>query len=164
MTVIVRPLPMWVRFLDLVMVPIMYLVSGTLSEAPQQTHRWNNQKLRGTELEKFDKASMVFDEGLKGEADRWWGKLPIFHLPILGGWKKYVVLSPQMNGIWHVGWWSDDVGGVSRLPLNGPVRMLIGPRSTKFFGIDMEGKQVPLTRVGEGRVGMGGPYVRIPLL
>ncbi len=96
---------------------------------------------------------------------RWLFGFPIFHVPIFGGWRDYVVLSPySVNQEWHVGWIASDVCGISRIKLSGPVRMLLGPGDVEFFGIDMEGCQIPICKIGQGKIGDGGKYKRTPLL
>jgi hypothetical protein len=141
----------------------MYLLAGTFREAPQQTHRWNNTKLKWKELEDFDHALMVRCKG-RVSVRRWWGKIPIFHMPIFGGWKHYVVIQPLNDVLWHPGWIAGDVIGVSRITIQGPVRLLLGDKKVAFYGVDQEGNQIRLAKVGEGKVGDKGPFSRIPLL
>lgn len=86
-------------------------------------------------------------------------------MPIFGGWRHYVVLEPCGNyTAWHVGWITEDSVGVTRLTLRGPVRMLMGPKMVTFFGINTEGRQISLAKVGEGTIGSGYLRVDIPLL
>lgn len=155
------------RVLDFLMVPVMYLVSGTLKEAPQRTHFWNNKKLRPADVHHLSRKGMVSYRGLNGERKRFLSCIfPIFHTPIFGGWKNYVVIGTVENGRkWHVGWIAGDVIGVSRIVLTGPVRLLIGPRNVKFFGIAADNNyQVPIKKIGRGKVGNGGSYAKTPLL
>lgn len=159
-----NPLSRLERIADTLMVPIMYVLAGTFKEAPQQTHRWNNKKLSRSNVQHLNTAHCVVNLGIPGEAIRWFGKVPRFHIPILGGWRKYLVLEPEVNGVWHVGWICHDVIGVTRIELVGPVRLLLGPKPVTFFGVDAEGYQIPLREIGSGIVGKGGLFSKVPLL
>lgn len=106
---------------------------------------------------------MIHSNGIV-DAGHWW---PItFHLPRLGGWKNYVVLEPTSGDGkgWHVGWIAGNVIGVSRIPLNGPVRVLVGSGKVSWFGVNSDGGQIKLRQVGIGRIGDGGTFAKIPLL
>lgn len=154
---------------DWILVPVMYFVSGTLSETPQRTHKWNNKKLTSDEVAQLASISQfnVFVDGLTDERARFFGKLPIFHLPICGGWKNYMVFKPcgKAHTGWHIGWIAEDASGVTKIKLNGPVRMLLGPDEVTFFGVDTKtGEQIPIQTVGTGRIGDEGPFADLPLL
>lgn len=160
-TVYVKPLGFWARLADLLMTPIMYAVSGTLKEESQRTHRWNNTKL--AEINWLCKTGLVRCEGIGKK--RWYESL-VFHMPIFGGWRNYVVLRPRNpQGEWYVGWRVNGKVGISRFRIKGAVRMLVGPDDVEFFGIDTRtGKQRFIHEVGRGYIGNGGPYSRMPLL
>lgn len=150
---------------DMLMLPFMYLLQGTIAEVPQRTHRWNNLHLRNLEIDHLEADKIVIVPGDSRAKRRWLGPIPLFHMPILGGWDTFVVLEPQdYRGEWFVGWVAFDVLGMSKIPLAGPVRLGIGPRQAQFFGVDTEGNQIALTKVGEGCIGKAGQFARIPLL
>ncbi|MEI6649814.1 MAG: hypothetical protein WCL23_00070 [Candidatus Moraniibacteriota bacterium] len=151
------------KLADLLMVPLMYLVSGTIRESPQWTHRWNNVHFAPAAFPKLNDAMTVttdpMPEALPGRT------LVRFHIPILGGWKDYVVLVPERESRWHIGWNNHLGGGVSRIVLSGPVRMLRGPGSATFFGIDADtGEQIPIRLIGTGRIGDLGGFAKVKLL
>ncbi len=151
---------------DMLMTPLMYLTQGTLREVPQRTHHWNNYKLKPCEITHLDNTkALSFDGDRSTMQKRWLGIVPIFHIPIFGGWKKFVVLTPVVPCLrWNVGWIpSDDWIGVSMVSSIGPVRVLIGPDHVKFFGIDEQGQQVEIMSLGEGRVGKAGIFASVPL-
>lgn len=163
----VRPLGWLARLADVLMVPVMYIVSGTLNESPQRTHRWNNKKLSHGEVAHLSQKAMVQCSGISTARTRFLSFIPLFHVPVLGGWRRYVVLVPESNLYrrWLVGWIAEDARGVTCLPLRGPVRMLLGPKDVAFFAIDVEsGEQIVLTKIAKGIVGQGGPYAHVPLL
>lgn len=145
----------------------MYLISGTFQESPQRTHFWNNTKLSRKEVAFLEVALMVSREREKGALHRWRYKIPLFHMPIFGGWRRYVVVAPviHVNHAWYVGWVANDVSGISRINLVGPVRLLVGPKHVQFFGLRFDdGTQIQVHVIGEGRIGDGGQYAQLPLL
>jgi len=147
------------------MVPLMYLLQMNFTEVPQRTHRWNNTKLPASAISHFDASEIVTVTGDADAKRRWWGILPIFHMPILGGWDEFVVLKPvQENIFWHVGWLPIDTIGVSQIPLKGNVRVLVGPRQVQFFGVDQHGSQIPIEVVARGVIGKAGSYGHTVLL
>lgn len=149
---------------DWLMAPLMYLVAGSFTEAPQETHRWNNLKFNWREVKLLELDLMTRVTGTPA-GRRWLGKIPLFHLPILGGWREYVVLAPAVPVMyWHPGWYTSDVCGASRLARVGSVRLLRGNETAYFFGVNECGEQIPLTIVGYGRIGDGGPFAHLPLL
>ena len=154
----VRQVGLIARIADTLMVPIMYLISGTLLEKPQQTHAWNVQNVPVSGTEHLMGHMMVHRNGVKAIGR--WGFL--FHIPLLGGWKKYVVLDPDHEGAWHVGW-KTNVVQISVLPLVGPVRMLLGSGDVLFFGVNDDGVQIPIVEIGEGCIGDHGRFSKIQL-
>lgn len=161
----IPPLGWLARFADWLMTPIMYLLSGTLKESPQRTHAWNNMRLSKRDASIINLDRCVWCDRTPSASPRFFLGLPLFHMPVFGGWKEYVVLEPWGNhGAWHIGWITETSIGVSRLTLHGPVRMLLGSTEGAFFGISAEGKQIPLTKVGVGTIGSGYLRTDIPLL
>lgn len=151
---------------DMLMLPIMYLLQGTFKEVPQRTHRWNNHKLDEYEMSRLDFSKMLSFQGVPSARKRWLGLLPLFHMPIFGGWKKFVVLAPvNCNTSWYVGWVpSDDRVGVSIVPQTGWVRVTLGPDPVRFFGLSKNGLQIELVSLGEGHIGQAGIHAKVPLL
>lgn len=158
----VPPQKGWEKIADLLMVPVMYAVSGTLREAPQRTHRWNNLRLTPNDVSVLDASLMAHYYGRADHRKR--GKIR-FHLPIFGGWRDYVAIRPEDDEPWHVGWIAPDVMGMSRIRITGAARVLRGNDDVCFFGISAkDGRQLRLEKVGTGTIGQGGPYARLPLL
>jgi hypothetical protein len=161
----VRPQGVIGRLADTLMTPIMYVLQGTLKEVPQRTHRWNNHKLDEFELSRVDFSKTISFPGVTSRK-RWFSFIPIFHMPVFGGWKKFVVLVPvDPHKTWHVGWLpDDDKAGVSLVPVTGWVRVLIGSDPVRFFGFNEHGLQVELVCLGEGHIGKADIYAKVPLL
>lgn len=89
------------KFIDKLMIPLMYLFSGTLIDSPQSTHRWNSQKLKENELDFLDHRLVVLS---KGEANAMKERFVfLYHIPILGGWRDYLVLNINNSGGWYLG-------------------------------------------------------------
>lgn len=161
MGIIVKPLGRTACSLDRKFDPLMRVLCGTCYESPQRTHRWNNHHLKISDAEYLNREMMVCHNGIPGETAIY----PLFHMPIFGGWRNYVVISPvRKQGEWYVGWISGNFVGVSRIPLSGLVRVLEGPVPVCWFGITATGHQIPLQEIVKGRIGEGGPYAQIPLL
>lgn len=159
------------RLADALMTPIMYLLSGTFYEAPQRTHVWNNQKLSPEQVTSWLIRNLAVSVGSNPRASKpkVLGILPYLHMPILGGWRDYVVLEcllSEEDYPWHVGWFVDGgVAGVSLVPLRGRfVRLLVGPAPTTFFALMPDGEQVKLVQAGEGVIGHHGQFRDVPLL
>lgn len=152
------------KIVDVFMIPIMYILVGTFKETPQKTHFWNNTKLMKLEVRYLDTSQSVLIQGIPSKAKRWFGIIPRFHIPILGDWRNYVVLEPKVSGIWYVGWISTDVIGITQIQLTGPVRLLRGQEFVTFFGVNADGYQIPLKKIGFGVIGNGGPFAKLPLL
>ena len=120
----------------------------------RRTHVWNNVKVAAETVAYLSKNYMVHHEGLPHEPS--FGTLRGLraHLPFTG-WRHYVAIEPRMHQLepWYVGWIAEDVIGYSQLPLRGPVRVLVGPGPTRWFGITETGRQIVLQKQGEGRIG-----------
>ncbi|MCI5108263.1 MAG: hypothetical protein MRY49_00250 [Candidatus Pacebacteria bacterium] len=158
----IKPLGFFARVADILMIPVMYLVSGTFRESPQKTHFWNNTKLRKEDTRYLSEEMMICSSGQSQEKAR---RGILFHLPILGGWRRYVVIRPTDRDVnsWYIGWKCRDLIGVSRIPVKGPVRVLCGPDETLFFGVKRDGTQVGLSRITYGNIGEFSKYSTIPL-
>ena len=151
----------WKKLADMLMVPIMYLISGTFAEKPQRTHAWNIQNFSVTQAQMLSEKEMVSVKGLRNQLKRHYGFL--FHMPIFGGWRHFVVIQPlDYQGVWHVGWQQKNVQ-ISILPLVGPVRLLVGSSDVKFFGINSQGCQIPIQQIGTGKIGDRGIFAKVPL-
>ncbi len=148
------------------MVPVMYVLSGTFEEPPQRTHFWNNMKLERETVDRLERSSMVFYRKDDIASKRFFSFIPLFHMPIFGGWKRYVVIRPaKIKGVWHVGWIAEDVCGISRIPLYGSVRLLLGDKPVSFFGVNEKtGEQILLRKIGFGVIGERDEYSSLPLL
>ena len=152
---------------DWLILPIMYVLQGTVYETPQRTHIWNNLKLN-REVLKF---TLPLCEGFVGNPSAckslWLGFIPRFHMPLFGGWRTFVVLQAATNQEeqWFIGWFHETGPvGVSKIPLSGPVRMTIGPDPVCFFAFTKAGEQLPLQRIGQGKIGEAGEFRHVPLL
>ena len=158
----VPPLGWLARFGDILMTPLMYLLSGTFREQPQRGHLWNRIKLPLSRLARLDRQAMAFFSGRKDVLSC--SKI-LVHMPFISGWRRYVVLTPEnYDKEWCVGWILPNRAAVRRIRLRGPVRMLWGPEDVYFFGIGKDGRQIPICLTGEGRIGDRSQYSRVPLL
>lgn len=150
---------------DHIMMPFMAIIQGTLTESLQRTHFWNNKKLSRKESSRLNFRQSVYHVGDLAAENRWLLKvIPIFHMSILGGWRRYIVIEPSFEEMpWFPGWETLDYAGVSTVPVWGPVKLLLGPEPVQFFGLDENGHQITVRQIGEGLLGQGGPHRRVPL-
>ncbi len=166
MRIEIKPLTEEEKRKTLRMRPLMYVLNGSLVDSPQETHKHNNEKHSQEFLEQLLNGMPVVEEpGFSGASRRWWFGIPVFHMPIVGGWRNYIVLEPiSPTTVWYCGWSFKGGGGYSRIPLTGYVRTLIGDGPVKFFGLNQSGEVIPIRKIGAGQIGIRGPYSRVPLL
>lgn len=128
---------------------------GDWAESPQRTHWWNNRRLTAAEVAQLNQTLMAKVRGDKTAVKRYFLRFfPLFHIPRLGGWRRYAVLVPEDDEVpWRVGWVAPDVAGISQIPVVGLVRVLRGPGDTKFFGVDQNGEQVQLYCIALAELG-----------
>jgi hypothetical protein len=157
-------------FFDALISPFMYFFSGVwvnlfkgpthwkkAIERPQRTHRYNNHHYPDHILNHLDQHLFVHVQGNSEEKIKKHNIL--FHLPLLGGWKKYTVFKPQdHSGEWFIGWRNDEVFGCSRIPILGEVRVLKGRYGCNYFGVTEEGTTIPTEKIADGTVGDGSQY------
>ena len=155
----IPPLGWKARLADICMIPIMWLLSGAPFERPQRTHFWNNCKLNPQRfMELSHEMTMFVTNGDEDAIPQGWFR---FHLPLIGGWRKYIVIEPKAanTDTWRIGWCvanDNDIPvllGISQINLRGPVRVLRGKNKACFFGISEEGRQIPLSSIRVGVIG-----------
>ncbi len=162
----IRQPSFWSKTADALMIPIMYFLQGNIFELPQKTHFWNNCKLTRKDASSLDSSLCVTVVEQEHSVPRWFGPVPIFHMPIFGGWKTFVVLEPVDHSVteWYVGWIASDVAGLSQIKLTAQVRLLTCEGSAEFFGVTKNGTQIALQAVGHGKIGEQEEYAKVPLL
>lgn len=143
----------------------MPLALGNFYERPQETHVWNYLKLNPGEHFWLEWAPKVTVQGDPTARSTRYG---LHHLTWLGGWKKFVVLEPYPEDVafgeeWYVGWQAGSVCGVSMIPIEGVVRVLIGPGKAQFFALNASHKPVRLRIRDFGRLGQAGYWHRSSL-
>lgn len=169
----IRPVSLGYRFFDYILSPFMRLISLAPFERPQESHAWHMQQLTPEEILSVKLDACVFVHGddttfITSEMG------PLFHIPLVGGWRNYVVLEIEGNMFpWHIGWIVCDekgektsIGELQRLPLyESSVRMLVGPigKTTIFCAFDKNGVQQKLHIKGKGCIGDGSRYGSIRL-
>lgn len=162
--VVPKPLGIFARIANAVMVPLMYFLAGTLREEPQHTHPWTVQRLTQDEVAWLDFGKITRCKAVKNAIPHHHQWDPRFHMPIFTGWRRYALLNSFFGGPWYVGWQTaDGKTEVSRIRQVECVRVLLGPEDVLFFGVDKFGFQIPISQVGEGQIGDGGPFCQNPL-
>ena len=168
-----KPLSFYWRVIDYLMIPLMKLISLAPFERPQESHAWHAQKIGQTDIESMNLEKCVQVEGYDSSYIKT-GAGPLFHIPLIGGWKDYIVLQVDMTDkIWHVGWIVRESKSlqvlrseIHKLPLfENKVRLLVGPieRVTTFFATNNNGIQLPLKIIGKGKMGDGSNYSKVRL-
>jgi len=176
-TTVIRPQGPIARLATKLMDPLMLLAAGTISESPQQTHMWNSN--RPVRLSKGETGDLV-NEGQMVCAIRIVNAVcnkevephgVLTRIPILGGWREYVVVAPDRYfGVWHVGWIYQGWIGHSRIPIphGQPARLLLAPKVTHFFGVcgssRFYNEQIKIVEIGRGKIGDKGRYRKVLLL
>jgi hypothetical protein len=131
-------------------------------DSVQETHHWHCRAVQARHIDPSLAVEVVGDE--PSMVDNRLFPFPLFHAPIFGGWRNYVVLEVLGYGRdWHVGWqhvkWPPNARPrchVQRLVIEQPcIRVLKQPVGfvTRFFGIAREGAQVRIRVAGEGKLG-----------
>lgn len=165
MEIKVAPESFLCKVADYLMLPVMYLLQGTLREVPQRTHFWNNTKYPNSSLRHLQAEMLISVPGDEQARKRWLGPVPLFHMPFFGGWKNFVVIAPKVNqDIWYIGWVVGDTLGISNISLSDGVRLLQGPSPAQFFGLNEHSEQIQLEILGMGKLGTNHKFSNIPLL
>lgn len=139
---------------------VLHVLCGKRYEKPQRTYWWSQIAYEG----KLDVEEMVFVLGDADSKISYLGKI-FPNIPILGGWKRYVVLSVGTSSIdWCVGWRSSGVTELILTRQKGEVRMLIGPGDVEFFAINLHtGAQINLKKIADGTFGKNVYHQRTPM-
>ncbi len=166
MSISIKPLRCWEKGLNLLLLPLMSFIawiSGGFKESPQLTHKWN---WAGLSSEGLDEYLMTIVQGIPNQmVKRTWLDNIRFHIPVLGGWRHYVVVTPENpEKGWYPGWHNKFITGASRIPCHRPVRLLVGSESIYFMGFDRQGNQIKVKVIGEGKIGVVGPHTSTTLL
>ncbi|MFZ1250454.1 MAG: hypothetical protein WAR37_03370 [Candidatus Microsaccharimonas sp.] len=153
--------PLFYRFLDYLLIPVMFILGGFKMASLQETHPWHSWRIFS--VEDVDKSKAVVTKGTDSKS---YSKhfLFLFHAPLFGGWKNYSVYTPMQSiQHFHIGWIVYKQGvviekGIHKLLIkNGAIRTLDGPLSyeTVFFAINENGKQIALRKKDSGQLGDG---------
>ena len=164
---LITPLTWWEKKATYMLNPVMRILSGRAAchESPQQTHPWNHVSFDASVTSLLDPTQMADCAGIATAKPSYWHGINRCHMPIFGGWKNYVVLEQLGVAVWYVGWITPTNVGVSRIPLYGPVRMLIGPQDVSFFALDtLNKRQRKIYNLGQGEIGRGGIFSMLQLL
>lgn len=134
------------RLFDFLLWPFMWLLGGMIFPV-QETHPWHvkkyNWKNKGLIISKKDtKARFGHD-----------APLGLFHMPILGGLTKYVVIEAlNFDKYWNIGW----TNNIHLLPIyQNRIKMLVTKTGFIAYGLGDNGKELELKVVGFGELGDG---------
>lgn len=153
-------MPFFLRVLDFVLHPIMWILSGCKKDSVQETHPWHIQTFpcedipdnAGIEVAGEDRSPFThFSYGLN-------------HMPLFGGWEKQVVFETQeYRDYWYIGWkvffkdkHKKPLCQIQKLKIYAPsIKVLVGINDSKkiFFGLNKNGEVMQLKRIGNGVLG-----------
>ncbi len=169
----VRELPRSALIADRLMWPLMFALGGFKRDSIQETHFWHNQSIDKSQIDSRLTVVISGDDGRASTKSNRVFPLPMFHVPIFGGWRNYVILELQSDAShWHVGWIHRKCTPGSRL-LHTVQRLRIAERRvkvltqsigfvTEYFAIGPLGQQLPLALRDHGVLGdMKYPSVRL---
>jgi hypothetical protein len=158
---------------DCIMRPLMLMLGGFRRDSIQETHFWHNQPIDQSQIDKALSVVIAGDDDRATVTTNRVFPLPMFHVPILGGWRNYAVLEVQSDvPYWHVGWVHIACTPGSRL-LCTVQRLRIADRQirvltqslgfvTEYFAVGPTGEQLPLSVIDRGVLGdMRYPMIRL---
>lgn len=133
------------RVVDILLYPFMWILGG-FTFPIQETHKWHVRKW------KWNKAQpLVIKETDKKAIFGHTAVLGLFHMPIFGGLKKYVILEASgYNNYWYVGW----EGDIHLLKIRQKrIALLVGKKGFIAYGLGDNGKILKLKIVGYDELG-----------
>jgi len=148
------------RLLDLLKVPFKLLLNGFKFDAINETGLWHVQTINSDDVD-TKKAFLIEGNDTSWVKDNKY----LFHqMTLFGGWKNYTALEAETDNFpFNIGWVIYDKNSnklkraeVQRLPISDKrIRVLNGTPNFKvyFFALDKDGNQVPIKKVGEGKLG-----------
>jgi len=133
------------RILDMLLWPFMWVLGG-FAFPVQETHPWHVRKWNwkynnGLAIKETDKKARF------GHND----PLGLFHMPIIGGLSKYVVIETKgFDKYWNVGW----ERFIHKLPIKqNRIMLLVGKKGLIAYGLGDNGNNLKLKIVGYGTLG-----------
>ena len=156
----VATVPVYYRILDYLLAPIMWMLSGFVSDKPQESHVWHMQNFNCSLVSDTKGILILGDDTLKFTHSTF----ILTHTPILGGWKKYVIFETgDFKKFWHIGWKvyynnrkKQPLCQIQKLNIYAKrAKLLVGKNDSKkiFFGVNETGEIIPLKIVGKGTLG-----------
>jgi hypothetical protein len=135
------------RILDVLLYPFMWILGGLVFPV-QETHDWHAKewhwKKRPGLLVKGTDNKAVFGHD---------SPFGLFHMPIVGGLTKYVVIEANgFDNFWYVGW----SGNIHSLKIKqNRIKLLVGKNGFEGYGLGDNGHELKLKAVGFGTLGDG---------
>lgn len=138
------------RILDYLLYPLMYVLQGNLTDSPQETHPWHVKKHRWKSKGVLIKGDDVNSKFGQSGISKYLG---LYHMPIFGGLKKYIVIeNKKFKKYWNVGWNNE----MQILKIyDSKVKLLPGKESYYIHALSDGSKEVSVKVVDSGRIGDG---------
>lgn len=137
------------RLLDFLLWPLMFLVGG-FKFPVQETHPWHVKRYpwnrKGLKIVGDDRKAKFSQSGISKY-------LGLYHMPVFGGLRKYVVIkADNFSNYWYVGW--DNHIQILKI-YDSSIKLLVGKEGFSAYGWGDNGKNLQLKIVGFGELGDG---------
>ncbi len=157
----IEEVPFYFRALDYLLRPAMWVIDE-FKMPLMETHPWHPQNIHCDLIPNDISEKIVGQDPSRFSFDT----LGLIHMPLLGGWKHYLVLEAEdFDQFWHVGWkitYLDPEKGrfcqVHKLKIyDRQIKVLSGINDSEKigFGLNDSHQLIPLKIVGEGVLGDG---------
>ena len=164
----IQSLPFYYRTLDYLLAPAMWVL-GKFKPPLMETHPWHMQNIHCDLVPDDIGEKVIGQDPSRYDFDDW----GLFHMPLFGGWKNYLVLEAKdFKKYWRVGWkvlffdkQKGQVCQVHKLKIYQPrIILLTGINDSEKigFGVNDSNQLIPVKIVGKGVLGDGRfPGVRL---
>lgn len=137
------------RLLDFLLWPFMWILGG-FNFSVQETHPWHvkrfNWKKDGIKVKGDDTKAKFSQSGFS----KYFG---LYHMPIFGGLRKYIVLeNNNFKEYWNIGW--DNHIQILKI-YRSKIALLVGKEGYSAFAISDGKKEIKLKVIGFGVLGDG---------
>ena len=159
---IVPKIPYYIKILDKILYPLMYILWYGKKDSLQETHGWH---VTNFPIDWIDR-DLCLPVSWDSES---WIKKPykwLHHIPILWWWENYIILqADKKSKKWFIGRESGNSAQIHILPIyDRNIKMLKWPRwtATSFFALDDQWNQIPIRKIDQWKLwDMKYPNIRL---
>ncbi|MBI2621100.1 MAG: hypothetical protein HYW63_00445 [Candidatus Levybacteria bacterium] len=157
----IQKVPAYFRVFDYLLFPLMWILCGFKLELPQETHRWHMRNYPSIKVPKNKIVKITGDDPSRHSVKGF----PFYHIPLLGGWKKYIILEAKnYRKFWNVGWIvefkdrDEVIYQIQGARIYSPfIKLLkgISDSDKTFFAVGDDGNFADIKQIDEGVLGDG---------